>query len=240
MASEYLKKKYKDVKPEAKRELTPQERRKNWWHYHKWHVVIAAVLVLIAADLVWSYLGRGEPKPDYQIAYVGTGNLPDDTVSAVEAGFASLGEDLNGDGQVVVRLQQYVSNAEGDPTAVAATRVQLMADVMEQESFFFLLEDPEGFQKSYHTLSHLDGTLPEDNDYSVTNCVLAWEQCPVLARLELGNYSYDLLGGTASGSSQELMSRLFIGRRGFWTEDEADYQDGYISLWTKIMEGAVS
>ena len=67
MASEYLKQKYKDVKPDVPRELTKAEKRKNWWHYHKWHVAAAIVLLLIAADLVWGFLGRGEPKPDYQI-----------------------------------------------------------------------------------------------------------------------------------------------------------------------------
>ena len=52
MASEYLKKKYKDVKPDVKRELTPAEKRKNWWHYHKWHVAAAVVLTLIAEEMV--------------------------------------------------------------------------------------------------------------------------------------------------------------------------------------------
>lgn len=240
MASEYLKKKYQDVKPDKPRELTKEEKRKNWWYYNKWYIVAAVAGVLIAADLVWGFLGRGEPAPDYQIAYVGAGTLPDDTVSAVEAGFASLGEDLNGDGQVVVRLRQYVSNPEGDPNAAAAASVQLMADVMEQESFFFLLEDPAGFQMNYHTLSRLDGSLPEDGDDSVEGSVLVWGQCPVLAGMELGGYAYDLFGGEISGDSQELLSRLYIGRRGFWAEEDPELQAGRAALWEKIMEGAVS
>lgn len=240
MASEYLKQKYKDVKPDAPHELTGAEKRKNWWHYHKWHVVAAVVLVLIATDLVWGFLGRGEPKPDYQIAYVGSSSLPDDTAAAVETAFASLGDDLNGDGQVLVRLNQYASSADADPSAVAAAKVQLMADVMEQESFFFLLEDPEDFQRNYHSLSRLDGTLPDQDDYSVEGSVLEWDQCPVLAGMDLGDYTYDLLGGMASGNSQELLSRMFIGRRGFWTEEDDDAQAGCVELWEKLTEGAVS
>lgn len=240
MASEYLKKKYKDVKPDAPRELTKEEQRKNWWYYHKWHIAAAVVLALIAADLVWGFFGRGEPQPDYQIAYVGSGNLPADTAAAIEAGFAGLGEDLNGDGQVLVRLRQYVSGSGVDPSTVAAASVQLMADVMEQESFFFLLEDPESFQSSYHTLSRLDGSLPEEGDDSVENSVLAWGQCPVLAGMELGEYDYDLFGGTVSGSSQELMSTLYIGRRGFWAEEDAGCQEGSAALWEKLTAGAAS
>ena len=44
MASEYLKKKYQDVKPDAPVELTPAEKRRNWWYYNKWYVCAAAAL----------------------------------------------------------------------------------------------------------------------------------------------------------------------------------------------------
>ena len=240
MASEYLKQKYKDVKPDVPRELTKAEKRKNWWHYHKWHVVVTIVLLLIAADLVWGFLGRGEPKPDYQIAYVGSNALPDDTAAALEAAFAGLGEDLNGDGQVLARLRQYASNADVDPSALAAAEVQLMADVMEQESFFFILEDPESFQRKYHTLSHLDGTLPGEYDYSVEDSVLPWDQCPVLSGMDLGEYSYPLMGAAVSGNSNDLLSKLYIARRGFWTEKTTPYPEGCEALWKEITEGAIS
>ena len=56
MASEYLKWKYRDVKPRETKELTPAEKRKNWWHYHKWHiltgVVLAAALALIMSRAI--------------------------------------------------------------------------------------------------------------------------------------------------------------------------------------------
>ena len=238
MASEYLKKKYKDVKPDVKRELTPAEKRKNWWHYHKWHVVVAAGLLAILGSIAWNALHQ--VRPDYQIAYVGTNALPDDTAAAVEACFAALGEDLNGDGEVVVRLAQYASSGGTDPQTVMAAEVRLMADLTGRESYFFLLEDPEQFQRSYHSLRRLDGTLPADGDDSGEGTYLAWDQCPVLAQMDLGEYSYALMGGTASGSSSELLSGLYLARRGFWTEDEAPYPEGCNALWEKITEGALS
>lgn len=113
MASEYLKKKYRDVKPDPPLVLTKAQKRKNWWHYHKWHIAVAAVLLLSLGSIAWNVLSRVEP--DYRIAYVGTNALPDDTAAALEAGFAALGEDLNGDGRVAVHLEQYASNTEADP-----------------------------------------------------------------------------------------------------------------------------
>lgn len=87
--------------------LTSAEKRKNWWHYHKWHVSLGLILLAALISITCHAMGFGETKPDYQIAYVGTDPLPDDTVSAVENLFASLGEDLNGDGKVSVLLTQY-------------------------------------------------------------------------------------------------------------------------------------
>lgn len=265
MASEYLKKKYQDVKPDAPVELTKAEKRKNWWYYHKWHVGAVVLLAAAAVSIVWPIIHQ--ERPDYQVAYVGTVPLPEDAAAALENAFASLGEDLNGDGRVLVKLRQYVS-AELDESAMAAagapvtdatgqmtsnalatsdgasqiaTMVSLLADVGDQESFLFLLEDPAAFQQEFHTLCRLDGSLPEEGDDSVENSVLAWDKCPVLAGLDLGDYSYDLFGGTISGDSNVLYSRLFIGRRGFWREDEDPaLREGYTALWEKLTEGALS
>lgn len=243
MASEYLKWKYRDVKPEEKVPLTDRERRKNWWYYHKWHVVIGVVGVLILADLVCHALGVGQVKPDYRIAYVGASPLPEDTAAAVETAFASLGEDLNGDGKTVAQLVQYNSypaNGGADAQYWAANEVRLQGDLNTCESYFFLLEDPEWFQKSYHALSRLDGSLPEKDDDSVEDVCLAWSECPALASQELGEYSEQVMGWTAVGANQEVLAPLYVARRGFWTENSAEYPEGCAALWEKITEGAVS
>ena len=238
MASEYLKKKYKDVKPDIKRELTPAEKRKNWWDYHKWHVVTGVVLLLILGSIVWNALHQ--IKPDYQIAYVGEYALPDDTAAALESGLAALGEDLNGDGRVVVQMVQYASSGGTDPQSVMAAEMKVMADLTACESYFFLLEDPEKFQMNYGILRKFDGSLPAETDASGKGEYLAWTQCPALARMELGEYSYSLMGETVSGSSGELVSKLYIARRGFWGDKTAPYPEGCAALWKKITEGAVS
>lgn len=238
MASEYLKKKYQDVKPDAPVELTPAEKRRNWWYYNKWYVCAAAALVVLVAGTVWRALHRVEP--DYRVAYVGSLPLLDDAVASLETALASLGEDLNGDGAVVVSLRQYVDSSS-DTASIMAAQVSLLADVSAQESFLFLLEDPEAFQQQYHTLCRLDGSLPEEGDDSTENSVLAWNACPVLRELELGDYDYDIFGGIITGHTGDLYSRLYIGRRGFWVEDEdPGLRAGYTALWEKLTDGAAS
>lgn len=149
MASEYLKWKYRDVRPEKPLELTKKQRRQNWWHYHKWHVLIGVAVVLIGADWGWNILTR--VTPDYQIAYVGSVPLSERDGASWETQLAAFGTDCNGDGKVVVQLKQYLSSYE-DAMYNAAANVRLLADLDGRESYFFLLEDPEKFQADYEVL----------------------------------------------------------------------------------------
>ena len=66
-----------------------------------------------------------------------------------------------------------------------------------------------------------------------------WTDCPVLAGLDLGDYASDAVQ-SESGSSQELMSRYYIGIRGAWNKDSADLLEGGEELWNKLTAGAVS
>lgn len=239
MASEYLKWKYRDVQRREAAVQTPAEKRKNWWHYHKWHAATGLALAVLGVYLVCQALGVGQVRPDYQVAYVGTDALPDAAAAAIESAFAALGEDLNGDGRVVVRLNQYPSAKGIDPGLAASGQVALMADLLECESYFFLLEDPGPFQASYHVLCRLDGSRQEEGPWTAEGTYLPWNQCTSLAGMELSGYSDELLGGTAEGEGAGLVSGLYLARRGFWTEKTAAYPEGCAALWEKLTEGAV-
>ncbi len=151
MASEYLRWKYRDVQPDKPVELTKKQRRRNWWHYHKWFVLGAAALALVAANLIWHALSQ--VRPDYQIAYVGSAPLPEEEAAAWEGRLAARGTDCDGDGEVTVQLNQYLTGlSETDAMYAYAGTVKLMADLDECDSYFFLLEDPERFQTDYEIL----------------------------------------------------------------------------------------
>ena len=188
-ASEYLLKKAREeVKPVEVHILTKEEKRRNWWHYHKWHVAIAVLLVVCIGDIIWNALGIGTIKPDYSIAYVGSTPLSEETAEALRSGFAALSPDLNGDGKVSVELQQYVSVNTGDSDALyfaQAARAQLVADITDCKSYFFLLEDPAGFQEATSALCNLDGSLPAEGDLTPDGKYVIWGDCPRLTQMEL-------------------------------------------------------
>lgn len=240
MASEYLKWKYRDVQPDQPVELTPRQKRANWWYYHKWHVLLGVGLLAVGAYLGARLLGVGQTAPDYQAAYVGSAALPEDTVAALESALADLGTDCNGDGQVVVRLNQYVmgdGSGEGAVYAYAGS-TRLMADLDACESYFFLLEDPEAFQANYQVLRRLDGSLPGETERDYESCFLAWSDCPVLQELPLGQYTEKLLDQEIRGDSQELLSSLWVARRGFWTERTCSHVQECDTLWDAITRGS--
>ena len=99
---------------------------------------------------------------------------------------------------------------------------------------------PAGFEESTGSLRYLDGTLPAaDSDEDWWNMVYKWDDCPVLAGLDLGDYGPDTTQ-SRSGSSQEYMSQFYVGMRGAWNSGTADNLAGGEEFWQKLTEGAVS
>ena len=60
-------------------DYTPFQRAMNWLHYHKWWV-LGGILVLA---LLLSWMKPGASEPDYYFAYVGSFQLPEDSVDAL-------------------------------------------------------------------------------------------------------------------------------------------------------------
>jgi hypothetical protein len=218
---------------------------RNWLHYHWVYLVIAAVVLWVGISWLGNALHWGETLPDYQIAYVGKSSLPEDTARAIESAFAQYGEDLNGDGAVCVRLNQYVSDTEDKENAstyALAAQMQFLSDMNAEESYFLLLDDPVHFQLDYQALANWDGTPPGDNDYTAAGKTVPWADCPVLAGYDLGTYQTTVLGTTVTGSSAELVNGLFLGRRAFYEEAKkqkvAHAREGARRLWNILTEGA--
>ncbi|MCM1038815.1 MAG: hypothetical protein NC434_05775 [Ruminococcus sp.] len=211
---------------------------KNWWYYYKWYVICGIIILCIAVRLIGGALGLWEKKPDLQIAYVGSSALPQDTVSALENAFASLAGDFNGDGEVIVKVNLYTDDL---PYADAesfyyeyASEVALIGDISDCESYFFLMDNPEHFQREFQLLASADGGCPEETDFSVVDKVIAWSDCSLLSTMELGSYNSMILGETQTGTNQELLSGLYLGRRCFYEENTTDNLEDCNALWNML------
>lgn len=218
--------------------LSKAEKRRNWWHYHKWYVVCGVILLGIAVDILGNALGLWKKYPDFQIAYVGEWTLSEDAVSALEEAFASMGEasqldlDFNKDGRVIVQINQYISSHPyADVDAVyydTVSEITLIGDISNCESYFFLMDDPERLQREYQVLAAPDGSCPDDADHSVDDKVLLWTDCPALleavARVE-----------AEAPEISELLPGLYIGRRCFYNDARIKHEEKCIELWNRII-----
>ena len=89
-----------------------RKRIENIWFYYKKHILIG-----LAAVLVLAYLGIQKistEKPDYHIGLVRSEALSAEDLNALNAAFTAAGQDLNGDGQVLVQIHTYYANLADD------------------------------------------------------------------------------------------------------------------------------
>ena len=230
----------KDLQPRKQRQYTRKERWANWWDYNlKWVIIIGIIVVFFGYNFIGQYFFT--VHADYNVAVVAPHYLPEATQTALQDALAAYGEDLNGDGKVVVKLNVYTMNFGSDDSDAyldMAGTTKLSTDIQGALSSIFILYDPAGFQSTTGTLRYLDGSLPQsdaDNDW--WNMVYHWDDCPVLAGLDLGDYTSDAVQND-SGSSQELLSHYYIGIRGAWTKDADDLLSGGEALWQALTAGA--
>ena len=215
---------------------------KNWWYYHKWYVICGVILLGIVIKLAGNAFGWFQKSPDIQIAYIGEARLPEDTVAAIEKAFASLADDYNKDGEILVRINQFASGNPKDMDADTtqyreAALLTLMADINDRESYFFLMEDPDAVQKEFQVLAMPDGSCPDERDFTTEEKVISWGSCEPLCSLELGSYSTTQLGETITGKNQDLLSKLYLARRCFYDEKLSENAAECSELWTSLTGG---
>ena len=189
------------------REYTLMEKFQNWLRYHIWYLVAVAFLLTVGGSMIVNKMHQAKQTGDYCIAYIGTYELPADCVAALKAEIAALGKDVYGDGEVTVKINQYIvgetSGQEGDASYGRVAEMALLTDITKGESYFFLVEYPEEFQQDFQLMAHMDGSPSADEDFGVWDKVYRWGDCPVLAGLELED------------GHQQLLENLYLGRRCF-------------------------
>lgn len=181
-----------DIQPDAPPpELTPREKRENFWFYHKWHVIGGALAFALLFTLFWDVVTR--VKPDYTIGLLSSYGLPAGIGDALSEQLTPYFDDRNGDGKVVVSVAEYtVAYGEElnnvDPNVQMANTTKLMGDLDMGESILFLTDDLEFFEEQYLLFAYNDGSIPGEGvqpDYSRMG--VRWGDCPLLTALELGS-----------------------------------------------------
>lgn len=194
-------------------DYTPTQRLGNWWHYHKWPVLLAAALLIIGVVLFIGWFDQ--TRPDLRVGYVAAQAMDQDAAARLQAALEGLCEDSNGDGQVLVTLEQYIVSFDGtvsDANTQMANMARLSADLRAADGpAIFLLDDPAGLQRSVGALQYLDGAQPPERPpYDADNwrqMVCDWRDCRLSAEilnaqeLYLARRAESLTPATAAGEA---------------------------------------
>lgn len=209
------------IREHVRRDLTPRQRLAHWWHYHWYFVLIALAVVGLGAYFASSW--GSAVRSDYSVAWVGPYYLDEGTETAFSAALAAYGEDVNGDGQVVVRIRQLaldlrsIARRGTSGQQEYADLLALDADLNCGQSTLFLLADPEAFQIYSGALLYLDGTEPPAGRSDWENMVVSWQ---------------DTVGPIPDGAQ----APLWLGCRGCWKDEQRPGWEESRRLWETIMK----
>ena len=140
----------KDIAPRKERQYTRKERWANWWDYNlKWVIILGIAAAFVGYCFIGQYFLT--THADYNVAVVAPHYLPEATQTALQDALAAYGEDRNGDGKVVVKLNVYTMNFGSDDSDAyldMAGTTKLSTDIQGALSSIFILYDPAGFQST--------------------------------------------------------------------------------------------
>ena len=169
------------------------QRSEIWWRLH-WGWALAAVAV-VSCCLGVAYTFASRSEPDLEVAVVTPEQLPDAVSTALQTSLAAFADDANGDGHVVVQVNNYTVTFAGDPAdpdLQTAGTTMMVADLSAGYSAVWIVAEPDAFLELYG--DKVDG-----------DAAALWRDCPALTVLDAGRYSTEVDIDTDQ-SGQDLLA----------------------------------
>ncbi|MCD8085812.1 MAG: hypothetical protein LUF28_05725 [Clostridiales bacterium] len=92
---------------------TMGQRSEIWWRRHRGAVLAVVAVICLALGVIQTVTSFREP--DVQVAFVHADSLPDNVLTALETSLGELVGNLNGDGEIVVQVNDYQVVFDGTP-----------------------------------------------------------------------------------------------------------------------------
>lgn len=132
-------------KPQMKEET--RKKIDNFWYYYKIHVLVVVFILFVAGVFIKDIVTKVDY--DYSVAFVTEEIMTDEEISSIQSVLEKEAEDLNGDGEIHVEVQNYTipQGDSADPQLVAAGQTKLTVDIQDGTSMIFFLSP--GCYESY-------------------------------------------------------------------------------------------
>ena len=212
--------------PREMPDMTPAQRRANWWHYHWCHVLLGGIILAILGGILLDQVR--ERKPDCCVALVTRREADSQTLSSLQAALERVAPDANGDGEVHVDVYSIQIDYTSQDLSPEALRVmeanvdKLNFDFYTRRSGIFLLDDPENFQRNHQALAYLDGSTPPEGSVDWENMTVPWADWDDSQSVELGNCQGDSLWFARRVVTGPKDEAALAGARALW---EALFQE---------------
>ncbi|MEG2500458.1 MAG: hypothetical protein RSA78_05280 [Oscillospiraceae bacterium] len=197
--------------------MTKKEKLSNFWFYYKWHIVGGITAAVMIFSFVYEIVSQVDP--DYSIGIITAYAMPQEIKDALELKLSTMADDRNGDGRIVVTLNEFNFPNDGDatgadPNVYAANSTRLMGDIQTGDSMLFLTYDLEQMSEKYDFFAYNDGSTPEEGaKVDTTRMGTPWSECPKLNSLELGDIVS--LDGQVIGKGQDIFKDMSLVKRAY-------------------------
>lgn len=204
---------------------TPQEKLSNWWFYNKKILLVVILVIAMVISVAASILSQ--ENPDYTIAIANAYAIDEDAIEFAEKHIAQYGEDLNGDGEVVVEIRDYYflvnDNADKElaESVFEAASVKYAADMASCDSVIWLYDD--------YGISFMI-----NNEASFEEGI-KWDDIPGLANTDFSEYEHDIF--TAENMKQAFSQFTAAVRMKDGTNfenKEAEYYEASLRLFENL------
>ncbi len=145
---------------------TKKEKINHWWYYYKKTLFISILLGLLVFAYIFSIVTK--EVPDYTIGYLGSSFYDQTALDMIGDHLEQYGEDLNGDGQVIIHMNNC-SLGTSDPNDYSnieqqqAGYVRFASDMSSADSMIWIHDD-YGYAVSGHDFDPLFVTMFEEEE----------------------------------------------------------------------------
>ena len=219
---------------------TRKDKFKHWWHYSRFIVLGVVIIIIVVTSIILSVLNK--PKPDYRVLLMTYEQYPNEMVDSVQDFLMTVADDRNGDGDVLVELNNYVlfidekNNGQYAFDMYDAARTRYATDVYYGESMIYLY-DSASFSELYEDQLFIynDGSTPEEGAKDYKNMMIPIGECKLFAEEFDRHLNHALFGYEYSQEYIDgLLDPLYLSFRctagSIWEEDE-EQMDYYYDSW---------
>lgn len=161
----------KDPEPVKTPQQIRKEKIKNFFDYHKWHVLLVVGLIVAVVWTVVDAVNRVEP--DYIIPYISQNDLPVSIKEDLEDFLKVYADDRNGDGKVTVAVEKFALNSAAmneEPEKAQTEVLRFLGNSQTNVNAFYIGDEVNimEFAGYEELIGYTDGSeIPENVKFTV-------------------------------------------------------------------------